>query len=920
MTVDFSIEKLIDASTYLSRLAEKSSHSINTATVELPALLQALCDSLNESLDCADEKLFDSAEDKLLQAKVDFTLLWSLAELQSVATARQRGIWQTQFAQCSIDYALRLAWLAVAKKNRAIAKQVEQTNGDVAGLFIFGMGKLGGNDLNFSSDVDLVAYFDPAVIPVPDAIGKSYVCHQVLQKLTQLLGQGGRSNFVWRVDWRLRPNASATTLAMSVSAAEDYYFYRASPWHRLALMKARVVAGDKALGEVFLKTIDPFIWRQNLDYRALDELAEIKQRINLEHPSLRAQRQWREPIGDDIVGFNVKLGSGGIREIEFIANALQLVWGGRIRELRTPHTVTALDELSKRNRLESDSAVKLVHSYRLLRSIENALQMMDNQQTHVIPKSPEAQRNVLVLLKLDSWAELVKKVNTERRLVNQAFEVLFAEQAAAQGQAPIWPDGLSDKADTIVEAWENGYQIYGVSNQVRHRLLPLTRALAEYLKEAQEDSSHIIMRLHDFFRALPTGEQYFRLLAESPELLHRFVPPLLHSPAMTNLLRQSPHIIDCYVRGEWQYPEPFDSAYVRQSDNYEQRLERMRRFVNEHLYQLYLNFLQGRMDVQTFQAALSDLAEHTLQLALRVVADHMELDEVPITVIGMGKVALRRMSPLSDLDLIFLFDPGSVSLELALKYVSRLQTAISTPMREGMVYELDTRLRPSGKSGAPTVSIDSFAQHHTERAHTWEHIALMPSRVVAGNPALVEQISKIKHHAIITPRNKEQFFKDSLKMWNRIDQHRLSDASPELMHSKLRKGGLMQAEYLAACLILQGGPDLELNSTDFDECLTASVAGSEIGHLSDIIQFWRIQQLWERLLGMTDAPLSELPKRYLARLLEQSGVDSLPELIEKKRAYSEAVEQALQSFFASVDMSQQEVDDWPEQAVQWAEH
>jgi glutamate-ammonia-ligase adenylyltransferase len=802
MTAEISIKSLIEASVYLSRLAENSKHSINTGPTEIPALLQTLCGSLNAPLDCSKENLLQQGEEKLLQAKVNFTLLWSLAELQSVATANERGIWQTQFAECSINYALRLAWVAVSKKHRAIAKPVQQSNGDIAGLFIFGMGKLGGNDLNFSSDVDLVAYFDPVVIPVPDAIGKSYVCHQVLQKLTQLLGQGGSSNFVWRVDWRLRPNASATTLAMSVSAAEDYYFYRASPWHRLALMKARVVAGDKALGEVFLKTIDPFIWRQNLDYRALDELAEIKQRINLEHPSLRAQRQWREPIGDDIVGFNVKLGSGGIREIEFIANALQLVWGGRIRELRNPHTVTALEELSKRNHLESDTALKLVHSYRLLRSIENALQMMGNQQTHVIPTSPETQENLLLLLKLDSWSELVKQVNAERRLVNQAFEELFAEQTAAQGQAPIWPDDLSDQAETIVEAWENGYQIYGVSNQVRHRLLPLTRALADYLLGAHEDSNIIIVRLHDFFRALPTGEQYFRLLAESPELLHRFVPPLLHSPAMTSLLRQSPHIIDCYVRGEWQYPEPFDSGYVRQAENYEQRLERMRRFVNEHLYQLYLNFLQGRMDVQTFQAALSDLAEHTLQLALRVVADHMQLDEVPITVIGMGKVALRRMSPLSDLDLIFLFDPESVSLELALKYVSRLQTAISTPMREGMVYELDTRLRPSGKSGAPTVSIQSFAQHHSKRAHTWEHIAMMPSRVVAGNPALVEQINKIKHGVITSPRNQGQFLKDSLKMWNRIDKHRLSDTSPEVMHSKLRKGGLMQAEYLAACLII----------------------------------------------------------------------------------------------------------------------
>ena len=172
--------------------------------------------------------------------------------------------------------------------------------GRVTGLFVFGMGKLGGYDLNFSSDVDLVAYFDPHLLPVPEILGRSYICHQILQQLTKLIGQGGQANFIWRVDWRLRPNASATTLAMSTDAAREYYFYQASPWHRLALMKARVVAGDIDCGSRFINQLQPFIWRRNLDYRALDELAETKQRINLEHPALRSQRRWREPINDEI--------------------------------------------------------------------------------------------------------------------------------------------------------------------------------------------------------------------------------------------------------------------------------------------------------------------------------------------------------------------------------------------------------------------------------------------------------------------------------------------------------------------------------------------------------------------------------------------------------------------------------------------
>ena len=474
------------------------------------------------------------------------------------------------------------------------------------GLFIFGMGKLGGYDLNFSSDVDLVAYFDPDVLPVAEMLGKSYICHQVLQKLTQLLTQKGSSNFIWRVDWRLRPNASATTLAMSTVAAEDYYFYRASPWHRLALMKARVVAGDQQLGQQFLEKLSPFIWRQNLDYRALDELAEIKQRINLEHPSLRTQRQWREPIGDEIEGFNVKLGSGGIREIEFIANALQLVWGGRKFALRTSHTISALKELAGNQHLESEEADQLIDSYLFLRRVENAIQMMENQQTHLLPSSEQNKQNLLTLLNINSWPDLVTQINQSRRFVYARFEAIFAEQESAQQPAPVWPEGLSNQAEEIIEAWENGYQVYGVSNEVRQRLLPLTSALSNYVINDKGDVSNTIVRLHEFFRKLPQGEQYFRLLAKSPDLLNKFVLPLLYSPPMTSLLKQSPHIIDCYVHKQWQYPQAFDSSDVLHAQSYETQLERIRRFVNEYLYQLYLYFFEGKLSVDDFQTALTD--------------------------------------------------------------------------------------------------------------------------------------------------------------------------------------------------------------------------------------------------------------------------------------------------------------------------
>jgi len=573
--------------------------------------------------------------------------------------------------------------------------------------------------------------------------------------------------------------------------------------------------------------------------------------------------------------------------------------------------LAALCELDK---LSKADATQLSDAYQQLRRIENAIQMLGNQQTHLLPSSTDNQERLLVLLGLDSWRALLELLHPIREFVHQNFEELFAEQGEAQSSSIVWPSDLSDQADDIVEAWENGFINYGVSNQVRHRLRPLTRGRAAYLADDESNASDTIIRLHEFFRALPSGEQYFRLLAESPVLLNSIVQPLLHSPAMTVLLKQSPHIIDCYVHSQWKYPDDFDDDYVRQADDYGEQLERMRRFVNEYLYQLYLSFMQGDLSVDVFQTALTDLAEHTLDLALDLVTQNMGLDENPITVVGLGKVAMRKMSPLSDLDLIFIFDHEKTSLEVASRFVSRLQTAIATPMREGIVYELDTRLRPSGRSGAPTVSIDSFAGHHNDRAHTWEHIALAPGCIVAGNRDLEARFNTIKADLISRPRDQRQFLKDAQKMWHRIAEHRVKEVSDQVMYSKLRQGGLMQAEYLAACLILSNGHSLPIRSIEFDALLAACDAN---GKLAEAIEFWRVQQLWERLLGHSEQEIASIPAVYRTRLFEQSKVSTLEELLTKTREHSAYVQSEMEKLFAAEPLNSAEIEQWLETKVTW---
>lgn len=930
-----SVQTILENSPYLRTLINR--HTDLRTDVNPLEQLAKLYQELQEY---ADSQLTEDDEVNtramLLVIKSKFAFYWALADLHDNGTFAERGRWQTRFADLTVQIALAACWQAVAKKHPRIKLTLAEHNGDMPGLFILGLGKLGGWDLNFSSDADLIAYFNPDALPIPAQLGQSYICHQVLQLLTKMLGPGESGDFVWRVDWRLRPNASAATLAISTVAALDYYFYRASPWHRLALMKARVIAGDMCQGKIFKDATTPFVWRQNLDYRALDELGEIKNKINLEHPSLRTERHWREPINDNVAGFNVKLGAGGIREIEFITNALQLVWGGKNYELRTTNTLDALANLVSLQLMPVQQSEELGSAYLFLRKVENAIQIVHNQQDHQLPIESNRQEALLKLVSLSlkplrseslsgsrSWASFAHDLNEHRSRVSAYFETLFAEQAQGAPSGVVWPQELDQTSIEIVEGWEKGFIDYGVSMGMHVRLQPLVHALADALNGStgngdspithdgpcsnvsSKNVNHIVRTLHAFFRSLPQGEPYFRLLAESPSLLNAIIPPLLHSKAMTALLKQSPHIVDCFMHADqlrfdaaFIKAPKFDSDYVLLATNYEVRLERARRFVNEQLYQLYLGFLQGQLKPEQLQSLLYELAIHTLELSLTLVAQHLRYEQIPITVIGMGKMGVKMMAPQSDLDLIFVFEQDKISLDDAIKYVSRLQTAISTPMREGVIYELDTRLRPSGRSGAPIVSVDSFARHQLHKAHTWEHLALVTSEVVAGDMSCAQRLASVKQEVIQQARDQNQFKRDALKMWRRIDEHRIKAVPNDIVNSKFRTGGLMQAEYLNACHILQGDK-----------------TGDQ--QLSSVIRFWRTMQLFERLLGLQDKPLASVPKQYQSLLFEYLGVSSMGDLIQQQETAANDVTIKMNEFFSEIE-SDFDSDAWQETSVFWS--
>ena len=816
--------------------------------------LSGLAPRFAEPGSCSDilSQVSDASAADLPVLKARFAL--AFAQIKFDDFDEMGRIW-TGFADATLDRALALAWQEAAKRHRLTLPDDE-----IPGLFILGLGKLGGLDLNFSSDVDLVAFYDPETLPIPANKGQAHIASEICKRMTQILQPRHEPDFVWRVDWRLRPESSGTGLAMSTAKAETFYFFRALPWHRLALMKARVVAGDIKAGTDFLEALEPFIWRRNLDFTMIDELAALKARINDEHPGLEGERAAPEPITPDAAGFNLKLGRGGIREIEFIANAQQLVRGGKRPNLRVTNTRTALDRLGQEGVLDKTDVEALRSDYAYFRRIENAVQMIGNEQSHLIPDS-NAQADLRALL--GDPAEFDAEISRRRHRVHAQFETLF--QDAQPSAAAVDFSGLDGTAQQIAKSWALGFTDHGLTPSLNLQFRDLGRQLVDRVQ--RQDRPDAFARIDAFLKQLGRSEQYFALLARYPDLLDTLVTPLLHSPHMTEILRQSPHIIDIFLSAQ-KASLADQSTFVLSSSNYEHRLEALRRFVNEQLFRAYTHFLEGRDDAAALQTQLTAIAEQTLILAIRIVADDLEQDVLPLTVLGLGKMGTATMAPQSDLDLVFLFS-DECDPDLSAKVVRRLRTTLMTKLREGIAYELDMRLRPSGRSGPPAVKLTAFRDHHMNRAHSWEHIALAPASIVAGDAALGEQVMAIKDEIMARPRNRQAFLADAWSMYERIRSERITETPPTIWRSKLREGGLMQADFLLASYDVIG-------KTPPDGLETAA-------------QGWRNLQIWERLLGLKGKPLSDTP----ARFADNIPLESLSERVKQMQSIVIAAAQSL---------------------------
>ncbi|KQM21893.1 bifunctional [glutamine synthetase] adenylyltransferase/[glutamine synthetase]-adenylyl-L-tyrosine phosphorylase [Novosphingobium sp. Leaf2] len=691
------------------------------------------------------------------------------------------------------------------------------------GFFALALGKHGAGELNYSSDIDPILLFDPALLPRRERDEPGEAAQRVARAVVETLSRVDHEGYVFRVDLRLRPASEVSPLAIPVDAALTHYESSALTWERAAFIRARACSGDIAAGEAFLAAIRPFVWRRSLDFGAIAEIGRLTTQI-------RASTRGSPQVGP---GFDLKKGRGGIREVEFYAQTHQLIHGGRNPALRLRGTRATLDALAAAGLIGSDDAVLLGESYDRLRTIEHRLQMMQDQQTHSLPKTAEAIEAVALLDGLPSGAALLDEVAAITAQVGTRYDALVMANTPQGSISVAMPDqsSLEEELDGLgfaapgalaerIRGWLDG-KVRALRTDAARAAFAAIRPDLFAALAAAPDPERALARWEQLLGNLPSAINLFNLLEARPALLDMLARILGLAPTLADDLARRADLLDSLIDASaFDLPGPVEDLIAQftrfeAGDDYERKLDAVRRKVGELRFKLGVQLIEGANDPIAIGHALARIAHAALTVLTDLaVAEfrtvHGQVPNSEMLVLGLGRMGGGVLTHASDLDLVFLFS-GDFRAESdgrrplgATHYYNRLSqrtiSALSVATAQGALFEVDTRLRPSGEQGPPAASLDSFARYQHEQAWTWEHMALCRARPLYGSASARDVLSGTLHDVLTAPRDPVKLRYDVLEMRAKMARHKPA-AGP--LDVKLLRGGLVDLEFIVHYLQLR---------------------------------------------------------------------------------------------------------------------
>jgi len=665
----------------------------------------------------------------LWSALCDFSGIWELNDVTNMLT---------QFADLACQLALKVALETELSRGNIPGLEIDHSP-EKTGMFVLAMGKMGAHELNYSSDIDLICFFDETQFLEEKYFDARKGFIRATRLMSSILSDLTEDGYVFRTDLRLRPDPSVNPVCIATETAERYYESLGRTWERAAYIKARVVAGDTKAGINFLHSLTPFVWRKYLDFAAIEDAHDIRLRIR-EHKGLGGALK--------LLGHNIKLGSGGIREIEFFTQTRQLIAGGRDIDLRVRGTIDGLKNLSKKGWINKTVSEKLISHYTLYRNIEHRLQMVHDAQTHDLPKSIEGMERLSCMMGTTPDL-LAKDLLFSLKEVNQLTEGFFK---------PTKLDltfSLSEMETKVVDRWRSYPSLR--SPRAEHIFNRLRPKILEKIRSTDK-SNNALIAFDKFLVGLPTGVQLFSLFEANPQLIDLLVDIVGTAPALANHLAKSPVVFDAVIGGDFWTPWPKLTTLERQLSNlikletdYEQKLEVSRKWKKEWHFRIGVHLLRGITNVNQAGTQYAELAETVLKVIFPVVISEFskKYGKPPgrgASIFSMGSLGATHLNSTSDLDLIVIYDAEGIEfsdcptpLNSRLYYTRLTQalvTAMTVEMSQGKLYEVDMRLRPSGRKGPVATSWTSFKDYQTNEAWAWEHLALTRGRVICGNSEL----------------------------------------------------------------------------------------------------------------------------------------------------------------------------------------